>query len=86
MVFYIRKILIFTIFYRLKIFSKSIFFHMMRNHENIEFFLNYAVFDPNIALTSHPNDVALPHSVTHTPTGAPCPGRGLNPSLSRGWR
>ena len=26
------------------------FFHMMRNHENIEFFLNYAVFDPNIAL------------------------------------
>ena len=26
------------------------FFHMMRNHENIEFFLNYAVFDSNIAL------------------------------------
>ena len=25
---------------------------MMRNHENIEFFLNYAVFDPNIALNT----------------------------------
>ena len=40
----------------------------------------------DLGLTSHPNDVALPHLVTHISTGAPCPGRGLNPSRSRGRR
>merc|ERR1712115_6276 len=41
--------------------------------------LNACARRPDLGLTSHPNDAALPHLVTHKATAAQCPGRGLNP-------
>ena len=46
-------------------------------------FLNACVRRLDLGLTSHPNDAALPHLVTHKATGAQCPGRGSNPDRSR---
>ena len=45
--------------------------------------LNACVRRPDLGLTSHPNDAALPHLVTHKATAAQCPGRGLNPGRCR---
>ena len=40
----------------------------------------------DLGFTSHPNDAALPHLVTHKSTAAQCPGRGSNPDRCRGRR
>ena len=45
--------------------------------------LNACARRPDLGLTSHPNDAALPHLVTHKATAAQCPGRGLNPGRCR---